>query len=146
MATREAKTGAGIRAAQMIRQAVQEIGLIGTLEEVSECVANPELKGALRRCLQEVRSEEKRLSVETPGAPTPDDGWTVEKTPRLEGVVKVFKEEGGYGFIGVPNQRDVFVHRSAMRGGPTSLEEGQRVRFSVVPGPKGPQAHDVEII
>lgn len=61
-----------------------------------------------------------------------------------EGTVKWFNAEKGYGFISQENGTDVFVHFSAILGdGYKTLEEGQRVTFEVVQGPKGPQAANV---
>ncbi|WP_067699451.1 cold-shock protein [Nocardia jejuensis] len=65
-----------------------------------------------------------------------------------QGSVKWFNGEKGFGFIaqdeGGP---DVFVHYSAVSGsGYKSLEEGQRVEFTVEQGQKGPQAQDVRAI
>lgn len=63
---------------------------------------------------------------------------------RIEGVVKWFNAEKGYGFISQPGGDDVFVHYSAIQGrGYRSLEEGQRVEFEVTQGPKGKQAANV---
>jgi CspA family cold shock protein len=61
-----------------------------------------------------------------------------------EGVVKWFNAEKGFGFISRENGDDVFVHFSAIQGdGYRSLEEGQRVTFDIVQGPKGAQAANV---
>lgn len=61
-----------------------------------------------------------------------------------EGIVKWFNAEKGFGFISRENGDDVFVHFSAIQGdGFKTLEEGQRVTFDVVEGPKGPQAANV---
>lgn len=61
-----------------------------------------------------------------------------------EGTVKWFNAEKGFGFISREDGDDVFVHFSAIQGdGYKSLEEGQRVTFEVVQGPKGPQAANV---
>ncbi|WAH38334.1 cold-shock protein [Alicyclobacillus dauci] len=61
-----------------------------------------------------------------------------------EGIVKWFNGEKGYGFISVEGGDDVFVHYSAIEGtGFKTLDEGQRVSFDVVEGPKGPQAANV---
>ena len=67
------------------------------------------------------------------------------KEERLpEGTVKWFSNEKGYGFIEQPGGDDVFVHFSAISGeGYKSLNEGQRVSFEVVQGPKGAQAANV---
>ena len=58
------------------------------------------------------------------------------------GTVKWFNAEKGYGFI-TPDDSgaDVFVHYSEIQStGYRSLEENQRVSYSVTQGPKGPQA------
>ncbi|HZG71858.1 MAG TPA: cold-shock protein CspD [Chondromyces sp.] len=62
----------------------------------------------------------------------------------LQGKVKWFNAEKGFGFIEVEGRDDVFVHFSAIQGeGYKSLEEGQNVSFEVVEGPRGPQAANV---
>jgi cold shock protein len=62
----------------------------------------------------------------------------------MEGTVQWFNNTKGYGFIGRENGPDVFVHYSAISGdGYRTLQEGDRVTFEIVPGPKGPQAADV---
>lgn len=61
-----------------------------------------------------------------------------------EGTVKWFNSEKGFGFIQIEGGDDVFVHFSAIQGnGFKTLDEGQRVSFDVVQGPKGPQAENV---
>ena len=65
---------------------------------------------------------------------------------REKGTVKWFNSTKGYGFIKQDQGEDIFVHYSAIRGkGYRSLEEGQRVEFTIVQGTKGPQAQDVVI-
>lgn len=62
----------------------------------------------------------------------------------LEGKVKWFNSEKGFGFIEVEGQDDVFVHFSAIQGeGFKALEEGQSVSFEIVEGNRGPQAANV---
>ncbi len=64
-----------------------------------------------------------------------------------EGKVKWFNNKKGWGFIQQPDGGDVFVHYSAIRGeGFKSLAEGDRVRFEVEQGGKGPAAVNVEKI
>jgi len=66
---------------------------------------------------------------------------------RENGTVKWFNNSKGYGFIQRDAGGDVFVHFRAIRGdGYKSLEEGQRVEFSVAPGQKGLQAEDVAVV
>ena len=65
---------------------------------------------------------------------------------RIVGVVKWFNTTKGYGFLQQPDGPDVFVHYSAIQSqGFRNLEEGQRVEFSIVEGPKGLQAADVVV-
>ncbi|RAV02383.1 cold-shock protein [Paenibacillus sp. YN15] len=60
------------------------------------------------------------------------------------GTVKWFNAEKGYGFITSDEGGDVFVHYSAITGeGFKSLDEGQKVSFTVVQGNRGPQAENV---
>ena len=63
---------------------------------------------------------------------------------RETGTVKWFDNSKGYGFIQRSAGEDVFVHFRAIQGdGYRTLNEGQRVEFSVVQGQKGLQAEDV---
>jgi cold shock protein len=63
---------------------------------------------------------------------------------RLQGKVKWFNNSKGYGFIGLDEGADVFVHYSAIEGdGFKSLQEGDSVEFEIVQGQKGPQAEKV---
>jgi len=61
---------------------------------------------------------------------------------REVGTVKWFNSSKGYGFIARDQGDDVFVHFTSIRdtGGFRSLDEGQKVEFTVATGQKGPQA------
>ena len=62
----------------------------------------------------------------------------------VNGKVKWFSNQKGYGFITPESGNDVFVHHSAIQGeGYKSLEEGQEVEFEIGKGPKGEQATKV---
>jgi len=62
----------------------------------------------------------------------------------INGRVKWFNSEKGYGFIEIEEGKDVFVHYSKInKDGFKTLEEGEEVTFRVVDGQKGPQAEDV---
>jgi cold shock protein len=66
------------------------------------------------------------------------------ETAMANGVVKWFNNSKGFGFITQENGEDVFVHFSAISGeGFKSLNEGDKVTFEVVKGPKGLQAANV---
>lgn len=62
----------------------------------------------------------------------------------MEGKVKWFNPEKGFGFIETSEGNDVFVHFSAITGeGFKTLEEGQSVEFDVTESDRGPQATNV---
>ncbi|MBI5556486.1 MAG: cold-shock protein [Deltaproteobacteria bacterium] len=64
-----------------------------------------------------------------------------------EGTVKWFNASKGFGFIAQDGGKDVFVHHSAINAeGYKTLDEGARVKFDVVEGPKGPAAANVRQI
>ena len=71
---------------------------------------------------------------------------------RERGTVKWFNMKKGFGFITWERGRgkedeDVFVHFRSIRGnGYRTLTEGQKVKFLVVVGDKGPQAEDVSAV
>jgi cold shock protein len=62
----------------------------------------------------------------------------------MQGKVKWFNSEKGFGFIEREDGDDVFVHFSAIQmDGYKALEEGQEVEFDIVDGDRGPQAANV---
>ena len=68
----------------------------------------------------------------------------MEVIKMTQGTVKWFNSEKGFGFIEVEGGNDVFAHFSAIQGdGFKTLEEGQKVEFSVEEGPRGPQATNI---
>ncbi len=65
---------------------------------------------------------------------------------RVTGTVKWFNAAKGYGFIAREGGKDLFVHFSEIQDtgtGYRSLNEGDRVEFTVGTSPKGPQAINV---
>ena len=59
----------------------------------------------------------------------------------ISGKVKWFNDAKGYGFIEMPQGKDVFVHYSVIQvEGYKSLREGQEVIFDLGSGPKGDHA------
>lgn len=64
---------------------------------------------------------------------------------KMTGLVKWFNAEKGFGFISpTDGSKDVFVHFSAIQNnGFKTLEEGQKVEFSIENGQKGPAAANV---
>ncbi|MFZ5572056.1 MAG: cold-shock protein [Thermodesulfobacteriota bacterium] len=64
-----------------------------------------------------------------------------------EGIVKWFSDKKGYGFIEQEGGPDVFVHHSNINGtGFKSLAEGDRVKFEIEQGKKGPTAVNVTVV
>ena len=64
-----------------------------------------------------------------------------------KGTVKWFNNTKGYGFLTQENGPDVFVHFSAIESsGFKTLDEGQKVEFSIETGPKGLQAAGVRAV
>jgi cold shock protein len=62
----------------------------------------------------------------------------------VEGTIKWFNEKKGFGFIQQDNGPDVFVHYSSIAAeGFKTLAEGQRVKFDIEDGNKGPKAINV---
>ena len=67
----------------------------------------------------------------------------------MEGIVKWFSNEKGYGFIGREDGDDVFVHHSSVKmEGYRTLKPEQRVQFDVEISEKSgkPQAENVTVI
>ena len=88
----------------------------------------------------------------TSTAPSGGSGGFDRRTPRptmaLDGAVKWFEADKGYGFISPDGGgKDVFIHITALRrSGVIALDPGQRVRVEVVDGKKGLEAERVILI
>ncbi|MCK9280168.1 MAG: cold-shock protein [Melioribacteraceae bacterium] len=66
---------------------------------------------------------------------------------RKQGSVKWFNNTKGFGFISQANGEDVFVHFQSIVGdGYKSLQENDKVEFTLAQGPKGLQASEVKIL
>ncbi|NQY24412.1 MAG: cold-shock protein [Arcobacter sp.] len=69
---------------------------------------------------------------------------------QVNGTVKWFNSEKGYGFIQQEEGGDdVFVHFRQINSNGyerVTLEEGQKVTFEIGEGQKGPQAENVTIV
>ncbi|MCR3760155.1 cold-shock protein [Clostridium felsineum] len=64
----------------------------------------------------------------------------------MTGTVKWFNGEKGFGFITGEDGNDVFAHYSQINAeGYKTLEEGQKVNYDVVKGPKGLQAENITL-
>jgi cold shock protein len=76
------------------------------------------------------------------------DGHPQRPSTSVEGAVKWFEPEKGYGFISPDGGgKDVFIHITALRrSGVNALGPGQRVRVDVVDGKKGLEADRITVI
>jgi CspA family cold shock protein len=92
------------------------------------------------------------LNIDSSTATAPQAGADEHRPPRpstaLEGAVKWFEPEKGYGFIAPDGGgKDVFIHITALRrSGVNALEPGQRVRVDAVDGKKGLEADRITLI
>jgi CspA family cold shock protein len=65
----------------------------------------------------------------------------------MQGTVKFFNSEKGFGFITREGGSDLFVHHTSIVGtGYRSLEDGQKVEFDVGQGRKGDEAQNVRVV
>jgi CspA family cold shock protein len=63
------------------------------------------------------------------------------------GRIKYYNPDKGYGFITQDNgEPDVFLHVSAIQGVYTDIQVGQRIKYKVAVGDKGPVAQNAEIL
>ena len=83
---------------------------------------------------------------------SPSGAGGADRGPRpattIEGAVKWFAPEKGYGFISPDGGgKDVFIHITALRrSGVAALDAGQRVRVEVVDGKRGLEADRITLI
>ncbi len=62
----------------------------------------------------------------------------------MQGIVKKFNQEKGYGFITMDDNKDVFFHYSQLvMEGFKTIEEGAEVEFELVSSDRGDQAHNI---
>ena len=62
----------------------------------------------------------------------------------MNGTVKWFNAEKGFGFITAEDGKDVFAHFSQINSdGYKTLNENQKVTFNLEQGQKGPQAANI---
>jgi CspA family cold shock protein len=77
-------------------------------------------------------------------AGVPSMNGVTRMSERITGTVKWFSPIKGYGFIGLDEEEDIFVHFSAVQmDGYKVLKQGQIVEYEVEDGPKGKQAVSV---
>ncbi len=60
----------------------------------------------------------------------------------MNGTVKFYKEEQGFGFITDESGKEIFVHATGLVH---EIKKGDEVTFEIKEGKKGKEAHKVEI-
>ncbi len=66
---------------------------------------------------------------------------------RKQGTVKWFSSAKGFGFIQQQSGNDIFVHVNSISDvNDKTLDENDKVEYTVTQGTKGPQASDVKLI
>ena len=63
----------------------------------------------------------------------------------MQGTVKFFNHDKGFGFISREGQADVFVHQTNVAG-EKPLADGEVVEFEIGPGRKGEEARNVRAV
>jgi CspA family cold shock protein len=64
----------------------------------------------------------------------------------MQGIVKFFDHDRGFGFISREGGEDVFVHVSNLQAAGATLAEGQKVEFDLGPGRKSEEAKNVRSV
>jgi cold shock protein len=104
--------------------------------------------GAKGPLVTNVLNVDNSTAVISQGGPGGIDRRGPRSLTTLEGTVKWFEAEKGYGFI-TPDTggKDVFIHITALRrSGVDALGAGQRVRVEVVDGKRGLEADRITLI
>jgi CspA family cold shock protein len=88
------------------------------------------------------------IAVDNGAAPAHSERRPQRQASTLEGAVKWFEPDKGYGFVAPDGGgKDVFIHVTALRrSGLTGLDPGQRVKVAVVDGKKGLEADRVSLV
>ena len=88
------------------------------------------------------------LNIDTSTAGHSGDRRGPRQATTLEGAVKWFEPDKGYGFIAPDGGgKDIFIHVTALRrSGVPALSQGQRVRVDVVDGKKGLEADRIVLL
>jgi len=125
--------------------------------EISGKLEKPEVsptkaKKKVKEKSEEVKEEqpEAEVSEEKPTEKEPEETeegvqetFGIKEEERVEGTVKFFNPNKGFGFITGDDGKEYYVHQDALKEGVT-IETEDKVSFKAVEGDKGPKAEEVE--
>jgi|SRR5476651_1420051 len=88
------------------------------------------------------------LNIDNSATPDGGERRVASAAGTLDGVVKWFEPDKGYGFIAPDGGgKDIFIHVTALRrSGLSALDSGRRVRVDAVDGKKGLEADRITLI
>ena len=75
--------------------------------------------------------------------PRREDCFDYLQKVRWKGTIKWYNTRKGFGFIQGEDEKDVFVHRSAIPNG-TYINEGDKVEYEIEESERGPQATKIK--
>jgi cold shock CspA family protein len=128
---------------EALRQASSELMRIGARTSI----VVERLASAADRPRPSAPREVTRAHDRTPAVRASSSGGELADSDALLGTVKWFNPDKGFGFVAVDGAGDVYVSlRAVQSSGLSTLQEGERVRLTTRPGPRGPQATRLEAL
>eukprot|EP00927_Polykrikos_kofoidii_P050415 TRINITY_DN44331_c0_g1_i1.p1 TRINITY_DN44331_c0_g1~~TRINITY_DN44331_c0_g1_i1.p1 ORF type:complete len:644 (+),score=89.35 TRINITY_DN44331_c0_g1_i1:144-2075(+) len=111
-------------------------------------ICSPDARNPGKWCVTEVKGEiapDPSYSDNGPqaGAVGTDNDASHTGGGEVDGTVKEWRDEGGYGFLAMDDGKWVYIHRSRF-GGTGSLVAGQRLRVTIEPDPRNPGKWSVD--
>ncbi|MEM3485656.1 MAG: cold shock domain-containing protein [Candidatus Methanomethyliaceae archaeon] len=116
------------------------------IQKAGSTVATPSDQQALNERSTRDPSKPRDVNGQVSPGPATTESSLTQKPRRIQGEVKTFNPQTGYGFIHSDDGRDIFVHAVDVEDYGQHLRRGHRVEFEARRVPKGWQAYDVVIV